>query len=581
MKNLFIIFSFLLSHSICSQVPVFEWTKRMGGTEMEMGITMVTDTLNNVYIGGVFSGTVDFDPGPGVFNMTYANPSSVGGDDIFITKLDSTGNFIWAKRIGGISNEQIAGMTIDPAGNIYATGLFFDDTVDFDPGPGVYNMGTVPECQNMFILKLDSSGNFLWAKNFITNGTTYSNAIASDAFGNIYTTGEFFGSVDFDPGSGTFYLSATTNIFEIFLLKLDSSGNFGWARRLKASSPFTENSGNGIAADAAGNVCITGFFQETVDFDPGAGTYNLTSAPSSYAIFVAKYNATGNIMWARNMGGNSTNDMGRSITTDTANNIYTTGSFYGNCDFDPGGGTYMLNAPGTLDVFISKLDASGNFVWAKSIYGTGGQDRGSAIALDKLGNVYTAGGFIYSTDFDPGSGTIELVSSTGDAFVSKLDSYGNYLWAGCATSTIGSSPSLAISIALDRSGSIYSTGFFYDTDFNPSSDTFHLSSNGYGDVFVMKLNQQGLPTPVTNYTGNADDIQIFPNPFLSETVIRYPNSGQPITMIISDLTGREMQVISLNKSPYLFEKETLQPGIYILKFTNADKLSISKRIVVQ
>src|SRR5674476_671097 len=119
------------------------------------------------------------------------------------------------------------------------------------------------------------------------------------------------------------------------------------------------------------------------------------------------------LVWAKNMGGAS-DDYVNSIAVDASGNVYTTGYFLGTVDFDPGAGTYNLTSAGGYDIFISKLDASGNFVWAKNMGGAS-DDRGTSIAVDASGNVYTTGSFRGTADFDPGAGTYNLTSAgSGD-----------------------------------------------------------------------------------------------------------------------------------------------------------------------
>src|SRR5262249_36288313 len=156
-----------------------------------------------------------------------------------------------------------------------------------------------------------------------------------------------------------------------------------------------------IAVDASGNVYTTGYFTGTADFDPDAGVFNLTAA-GSFDIFVSKLSASGNFVWAKVMGGGS-DDLGQSISVDASGNVCTTGYFTGTADFDPGAGVFNLTAAGYYDIFVSKLDASGNFAWAKAIGGTGG-DEGYSIAIDSSGNVYTTGAFGGTVDFDPNAG---------------------------------------------------------------------------------------------------------------------------------------------------------------------------------
>ncbi len=176
--------------------------------------------------------------------------------------------------------------------------------------------------------------------------------------------------------------------------------------------------GMSIAVDAAENVYTSGYFWLTADFDPGAGTFNLTPAGSA-DIFVSKLDASGNFVWAKNMGGTNF-DRGTNIGVDNSGNVYTTGTFEGTSDFDPGAGVVNLTSAGNNDIFISKLDASGNFVWAKRMGGTS-SDGVSSIAIDSSGNIYTTGSFEGTADFDPGAGVVNLTSvGNNDIFVSKL-----------------------------------------------------------------------------------------------------------------------------------------------------------------
>lgn len=380
----------------------FIWAKQFCTNSATDVNSIAVDSNGNVYTSGNFFQTEDFDPGTGIYNMT---PN--GSQNVFISKLDPSGNFLWAKQIGGPNTNLGRSMTVDDYGNVYTTG-FFVGTTDFDPGSGIYNM-TAGNNVDMFISKLDASGNFVWAKQI---GGTVMNpkAIAVDESGNVYTTGGFqSGTVDFDPGPGIYNLSCSV-LGNYFVLKLDASGNFIWAKQQ------TSNDGQSIGVDKIGNVYTTGLFAGTVDFDPGSGTYNMTSTGG---IFVSKLNASGNFLWAKQIGEGDVSVS--NLAVDANGNIYTTGTFKGTVDFDPGSGTYNMSSITVNDIFIFKLDASGNFGWAKqrgdgSIY-----YMGNSMVLDARGNIYTTGKFSGTVDFDPDSGTYDLTSfGASDAFVLKL-----------------------------------------------------------------------------------------------------------------------------------------------------------------
>ena len=172
-----------LSNTAIAQT--LQWANQMGGTTDDVGASMAVDALGNVYTTGSFTGTVDFDPGAGTFNLT-----SAGSKDLFISKVDAGGNFLWAKQMGSTQNEEGMSIAIDGSGNVYTTG-YFRFTVDFDPGPGVFNLTTNPNGTSVFILKLNSAGDFVWAKQVGGPGANTSNSMKFDSFGNIYVSGNF------------------------------------------------------------------------------------------------------------------------------------------------------------------------------------------------------------------------------------------------------------------------------------------------------------------------------------------------------------------------------------------------------
>ena len=248
----------------------FLWAKQISGALSFYATpnSIVVDAVGNVYVTGKYAGTIDFDPGAGVSNLSYV--AGAGTTDIFVTKLDASGNFAWAKSMGGSNHDVANAITVDASGNVYTTG-WFNGTSDFDPGAATYNL-TTTAFYDVFISKLDASGNFIWAKSF--GGFSYEAAasIAVDVFGNVYTTGYFNGTVDFDPGAGVTNLSAVgTNYSDAFISKLNSAGNLVWAKKVGGTGG---EYGAGITTDAAGNIFTTGYYESTVDFDPGAAVSN-------------------------------------------------------------------------------------------------------------------------------------------------------------------------------------------------------------------------------------------------------------------------------------------------------------------
>ncbi|MCO6487452.1 MAG: SBBP repeat-containing protein [Phaeodactylibacter sp.] len=483
------------SISLSAQTVDFLWAKKMGGIYYDEGHSITVDADGNVYTTGWFRGTVDFDPGMGTYNLV----SFAEMEDIFVSKLDASGNLVWAKQLGGDGADYGYSIAVDADGNVYTVGRFYG-TADFDPGPESYNLTGM--YNEVFVSKLDASGNFLWAKQLGGDGDDIGRSIAIDADGNVYTTGWFRGTADFDPGPGIYTLISTNEVEDIFISKLDASGDFVWAKQL--GGPH-DDLGYSIAVDADGNVYTAGRFDNTADFDPGIGTYYLNG--TSGDAFVSKLNASGDFLWAKQLGGPN-NDVASSITVDTDGNLYITGWFDGTADFDPGPGTYILTSNVITDVFVSKLNASGEFVWAKQLGGEG-YDYGYSISVDIDKNVYITGSFQGTTDFDPGPGIYGLTSfgNMDDIFVSKLGASGNFLWA---KQMGGMSQDWGFSIAVDADKNVYTTGLFRNTaDFDPGPGTYNLTATIWDvtatwDVFVVKLGQAYLPPTDTDGDGVFD-----------------------------------------------------------------------------
>jgi hypothetical protein len=568
MKLLFSILLILLVGSLNAQQLTLDWAKKTRGSGSEQANDLAVDSIGNVYTVGLFEDTVDFDPGAGIYNLITNNTIY---RDAFIQKLDSNGNFVWAKKIGGIYNTSIYSVTLDRNGNIFLAGLF-QGTTDFDPGAATFNLtATGSTCcpDDVFILKLDANGNFIWAKKIggTDNDIVYS--ISSDATGNVYYSGYFKGTADFDPGAAVFNLTSAGD-FDIFISKLDNNGNFLWAKRVggtladQAISSYTDNSGN---------IYITGeFFSTTVDFDPGAAIFNLTSTGSG-DVFVMKLDANGNFNWARKMGGTGS-DKGFSITKDTFGNIYTTGHFTGAVDFDPGPNTFTLTPFGSRDIFIQKLDANGNFIWAKQMGGSGSVGNSRSITTDIFGNIYLTGSFQNTIDFNPGAGIFNLTSAaTFDAFIEKLDNNGNFIWAiNLAISSWGSGSTILI----NTSGKIYSTGDFSGTgDFDPGIGNYPLVSFGPGtyDSYVQKLSQC-IGSSSINITACSNYSWYNQTYFQSGTYTQLRANASGCDSILTlNLTIRQPTTSTLTQSAcsnYILNGQTYtQSGTYTQILTNA------------
>jgi len=260
----------------------FVWAKQMGGLGFDVSADVALDSSGNIYTTGLFNGTADFDPE----NVTVGDTlTSAGSSDIFVSKLDGAGDFVWVKQMGGVSVDLASGVAVDASGNVYTTGRF-NGTADFDP-ENVTVGDTLTSAGNadIFVCKLDSAGDFVWVKQMGGVSNDSARRVAVDGSGNAYTTGVFRGTADFDPENVTVgdTLTSAGNA-DIFVSKLDSAGDFVWVKQMGG---VTFDVALGVVLDGSGNIYTTGRFQDTADFDPGADTFTLTSAGEA-DIFVSK-----------------------------------------------------------------------------------------------------------------------------------------------------------------------------------------------------------------------------------------------------------------------------------------------------
>ncbi|MBA3682148.1 MAG: SBBP repeat-containing protein [Bacteroidetes bacterium] len=489
---LFLLFSFTLIYNL-NFAQNFAWAKSFGSTTYDNGSAVCTDASGNVINVGSFNGTIDFDPGPGIANLT----STSGTDDIYIVKLNSAGGFIWAKRIGGTGDEVGSDVITDASGNIYTIGSF-TGTVDFDPNATTANLTSAGK-KDVFVSKWTSAGNYVWAKQMGGANDDWGSAIDLDASANIYATGTFSGNCDFNP-------SATTNTATVygaqdaFICKWDVNGTYQWAFSMGGTQ---DDYGYDVTVNAAGtSVFTTGTFKGTsVDISPQCSCGTVNSLGQSDIFIVKQAASSGGFQNSAVFGGTSYDSPG-GITLDALDNVYTTGSFGSACDFDPGPLTVSLGASGSNDGFISKLNSTLGYVFVKQFSGPS-SESGSDIVLDPTGNIYVTGSFNDIVDFDPSAAsyTVSCVGGTNsDAYVLKLDPIGNFVYVKTwGSSNIGDYSS---SIALDASANIYTTGSYWTTcDFDPDAGVFNITSAGVTDAFLHKLSCT-MPTTVTSNAAN-------------------------------------------------------------------------------
>ncbi len=507
-----------------------QFVSGMGGTSSDIPTSGQVDSSGNSYVAGLFQGTADFDPGAGTTNLT-----SAGSYDSFIAKYDSSGALVWAKGVGGTGTDIGNAIQVDSSGNSYVTG-YFSGTADFDPGAGTTNL-TSAGGNDTFIAKYDSSGALVWAKGIGGTSSDIAASMQIDSGGNSYLIGTFQGTADFDPGAGTTNLTSAGGN-DVFIAKYDSTGALVWAKN--AGGTDTDQAAS-VTVDSSGNSYVTGIFTGTADFDPGAGTTNLTSAGETDA-YIAKYDSSGALVWAKNVGGTGF-DRAASITIDSSGNSHVTGNFTGTADFDPGAGTKNLTSAGDNDIYLLKLDSSGNFVTVASGSGStgssGGSSSGSSLTVtgqttDDLSGTATGRTLVNNTG-SSATGTLVQNTGSGNTVTATLPAGVSLTNSGTATaeasSTAGTTltnqiqaaePAVGAQSFLDGHGQAFlarSTGISMDvrsisfTDTGTSAQTVQITgaagSSSGSEAFV--IDTTGLPSGSTLQLDNIEFAAIIGN----------------------------------------------------------------------
>ena len=414
------------SAGIAEAPYTIEWTRQLGTSAEDSGYGVATDSSGSVWIAGHTKGSL--------------GAANAGGYDAFLSKYDSSGGLLWTSQLGTSASDAGTCIATDDSGHIYITGT--------TGGP----LGaSEAHSSDAFLTKYDASGNLLWIRQHKSYASDYGCDVATDNSGNIYMSGSTMGRLGVSAAGG----------FDAFLSKYDSSGNLLWTRQLGTAR---REYGSGVATDAWGNVCITGYTK---------GSLVATNAGGD-DVFLSKYNASGDLLWTRQFG-TPEDDCGYDAATDGSGNVYITGMTKG---------SLQASNAGLRDAFLSKFNNSGNVLWTRQ-FGTLEKDYGRGVATDRSGNVYISG---------QTSGILGASSAGGsDAFLRKYDSSGNLLWT-CQFGT--PERDTGNGVAIDASGNVYMSG--------NTNGALGASNAGGPDAFIAKLSILGPAATVQLRTRTAD-----------------------------------------------------------------------------
>lgn len=485
-KHGLFVFAFLVFFSVASTVsaatiPVFDWVAAYTGSLLGVsgGFSQLYSGASNpqdgsFYVTSLFSGTPDFDPSDAGTNSI----ASVGGQDAFVSKFDVDGNYEWTKTWGGSGTETASRVSVDGNGDIYVTGSF-QSTVDFDPGVGTA-YATSTGGTDVFLNKLDADGNYEWTKTWGGTGNESGpSSLAVSPTDDVYVLSFFTGTLDFDPGVGTAYATSSGN-YDVAVSKFSADGTFQW---VKTWGGTNVDIATGLIVGDDESLYVTGYFAGTTDLDPGAGTSAATSA-GSYDGFMVKLDSSGTLVWAKTWGGTNY-EIPNEIAMDASGNAFSYGYFAGTTDLDPTVETQYATSTGDSDIFVSKFDQNGSFVWGKVWGGTGAD--GISMLYFSGDQPIAIGSFNGTVDFDPGAGTASKTSAGGsDIFMSLLESDGTFNRVFTIGGTLDEYPDRTVQNISPTGDRFVLIGYYKSAgmDFDPSGDAGSYSAGGTAQFYA-------------------------------------------------------------------------------------------------
>lgn len=522
-KLLFVFILFAFYISVSQPPPSWQWARTGTCTTSDNGSSIAADNSGNVFTTGYYFGSN--------FTLSTTTLSNAGNYDAYVAKFDFSGNFLWARSIGGAFDDVANAIACDNAGNVFVTGYYTSSTLAI----GAFTLTNLGGT-DAFVVKYDPNGNVVWAKNFGDNMIEEPYGITTDGT-NVFVTGQFqsntliFGTSTLTCNGGG----------DVFTAKYDNNGNEIWA---KGFGDTGLEIGYDIAVTAVNDVCITGSFKSpSLTFS----TYTLTNMGGS-DYFVIRYDAAGNEIWARGEGGNF-DDAGTSIK-EISGALFTTGYFKSTI-INFGATTYTNANTATADIFLVNYNPAGAEVWSRA-FGGNLDDISYGLATDGFGNIFI-GGHIHSSSVSFNTYTLNC-GGVGDGFVAKLDFAGFVIWA---QNQGGLNDDGINDIASNGLASVFVTGYY-----NSSSISFGgytLNNTGSSDLCLAKL--LSPPSGIAEAGDFVKEISLYPNPASIEFYIT--NLPQNCILKIYDMAGKEMKHCEINNpvTPFIDIRE-LQQGIY-------------------
>ncbi len=566
-KILLLVIGILFLNSIhCySQPQEWQWAKSAGSLYSDDGGgSIAMDSGGNVFLSGFF--------GQPSITFGFTTLFNKGGSDMFLVKYHQSGNVFWAKSFGRTGSESASGIQADANGNIFVIGSFDGSIIVFNTDT-LKNHGIFS--YDFFLVKFNTSGNILWAKSFGGSSEDYASDINLGNDGSIVVSGNFLSpAITFGDTTLTIADSSTSYMFDMFIVKFDADGNVLWA---KSAGGNQVDHGFGNCIDMNNNIYVTGNFRSsTISFGDTTLTNN-----GSWDMFVVKYDANGNVLWAKSMGGTQF-EAGNNIMLVENGNIIVAGTLESSSVVI---GDTVLSTRGGEDILLVKYDANGNVLWARNEGGNSHEHIGD---LKKTTEKYILTGDFLSPSITLGN-IILTNAGSSDMFITAFDTYGNFHSALSIGGILWDDGTIGVA---DANGNVYISGRFQSQIIHLGNITITnvdtLSPNPHSDIFLAKHSPFTGVKEDENTPFDFSLVQNYPNPFNPQTAIDFSLLAlSNVTLKVYDILGREVATLINNekkdagKYSVQFDATNLPSGIYIYKLTAGSFIEMKKMVLMK
>jgi uncharacterized protein (TIGR03437 family) len=468
--------------------PVLSYATYLGGSANDFTRAIRVDAAGAIYVAGNTLST-DF-PVVNALQAAHGGSSSANGGDVIVAKFNPAGALVYSTYLGGSSDDGANAMTIDATGAVYLAGVTFSTNYPLLNPLQSTLRGPFDAC----VTKLNTAGNALVYSTYLGGSDREGiSGIAVDEAGAAYVTGGT-SSADFPLVNALqSNLGGGPHPADVFVTRINPAGSaIVYSTFLGGSQ--SDNSA-GIAVDAAGNVYVAGTTRST-NF-PLANALQPNFAGISDT-FIVKINPAGSALVYSTYLGGSGDEAGFRIAVDQNGAAYVTGTT--NSTNFPTANAFQSNSGGNLDVFVAKLNPSGNaFVYSTYLGGIGG-DVGLSVATDGAGNAYV-GGTAFSPNFPLARSLQSALRGPSDAFITKLNDSGRIAWSTLLGGSGGAVEENVYEVVVDAVGNVYAAGITISSDFPVTPGAAQNSLKGAIDGFIVKLGADVATVSAASFSG--------------------------------------------------------------------------------